>query len=91
MVKYHPNEKKAELVFNLISIPIDALSLALAGVASFTLRERTTTIVGPIVYRLDFNQFLTVVYHIIPALIVIFALLGLYNLRGTRKFRTDLG
>jgi exopolysaccharide biosynthesis polyprenyl glycosylphosphotransferase len=40
---------------------------------------------------LDFNQFLTVVYQIIPALIVIFALLGLYNLRGTRKFRTELG
>jgi exopolysaccharide biosynthesis polyprenyl glycosylphosphotransferase len=83
--------KKTELLFNLISIPVDAISLFLAGVASFYLRQHTTTIVGPIIYRLQLQEFLTVVYKIIPILVLIFAILGLYNLRGTRKFISELG
>ena len=83
--------KKAELIFNLISVPIDAFSLALAGITSFALRQRSINLVGPIIYQLNFQQFLAVVYQIIPALILIFALLGLYNLRGTRKFREEFG
>ena len=83
--------KKSELLFNLISIPVDAISLFLAGVASFYLRQRSTGVVGPIIYRLDLNQFLNVVYDIIPVMIIIFALLGLYNLKGTRKFIQESG
>jgi exopolysaccharide biosynthesis polyprenyl glycosylphosphotransferase len=83
--------KKTELIFNLISIPVDAIFLLLAGIVSFHLRQQSTTIVGPIIYRLDFGQFLSLVYKIIPALILIFALLGLYNLKGTRKFIQELG
>lgn len=83
--------KKAELIFNLVSIPVDALTLLFAGIASFYLRENSISVVGPIIYRLDFKQFLTVVYQIIPALLVIFGALGLYNLRGTRKFSSEFG
>lgn len=83
--------KKTELVFNLVSIPIDAISLLLAGIASFYIRQQTTTIVGPIIYQLNLNSFLQVVYKIIIILVLIFALFGLYNLRGTRKFGQELG
>ncbi|MEK7161415.1 MAG: sugar transferase, partial [Patescibacteria group bacterium] len=83
--------KKTELIFNLISIPVDAVSLLLAGIASFYLRQKTTTIVGPIIYQLDVNNFLSVVYKIIAFLILIFAFLGLYNLKGTRKFISESG
>ncbi len=83
--------KKTELLFNLISIPVDAVSLLCAGIASFYLRQKTTTIVGPIIYQLEINSFLSVVYKIILFLIVIFALLGLYNLKGTRKFISESG
>ncbi len=83
--------KKTELIFNLISIPVDAISLLLAGIASFYLRQETTTIVGPIIYQLDVNNFLSVVYKIITFLILIFAFLGLYNLKGTRKFISESG
>lgn len=83
--------KKAELIFNLISIPVDALSLLLAAVAAFSLREKSINLVGPIIYQLDFHQFILVVYKIIPALILIFAILGLYNLKGTRKFVQEFG
>ena len=78
--------KRAELIFNLVSVPVDALMLLLAGVVSFDLRERFTHFVGPIVYQLNLSQFLLVVEKITPAMLVIFAFLGLYNLRGTRKF-----
>ena len=50
--------KKTELIFNLISIPVDALSLLVAGVVSFYLRQESTHIVGPIIYQLNFHQFL---------------------------------
>ncbi len=81
--------KKTELIFNLISVPMDAISLLIAGIASFYLRQKTTTIVGPIIYQLDLNNFLSVVYRLILFLIIIFALLGLYNLKGTRKFISE--
>ncbi len=83
--------KKTELIFNLISIPVDAVSLLLAGIASFYLRQNTIQIVGPIIYQLDISAFLSIVYQFILFLILIFAFLGLYNLRGTRKFINDLG
>jgi len=38
---------------------------------------------------LNLIDFLSVIERIIPALILIFALLGLYNLRGTRKFLSE--
>jgi len=60
--------------------------LLCAGMAAFNLRGDFTHIVGPIIYQLNLGQFLTVIEKIIPVLILIFALLGLYNLRGTRKF-----
>jgi exopolysaccharide biosynthesis polyprenyl glycosylphosphotransferase len=83
--------KKSELIFNLVSIPVDAISLALAGIVSFNLRKHFLEVVGPIMYRLDLNEFLVLMYKIIPALILIFALLGLYNLKGTRKFIKEFG
>jgi exopolysaccharide biosynthesis polyprenyl glycosylphosphotransferase len=78
--------KKAELIFNIVSIPVDAIMLLFAGIVSFNLRGDFTNIVGPIAYQLNLVDFLLVIEKIIPALIIIFALLGLYNLRGTRKF-----
>ncbi len=82
--------KKAELIFNLVSIPVDAIMLLAAGIVSFYVRQQPEIISKPIVYTLDLKQFVLVVINIIPALIIIFALFGLYNLRGTRKFGNEL-
>lgn len=81
--------KKTELIFNLISIPVDAVALLLAGVIAFNLRENPSVIAKPIIYHLAFTDFLSTAYKIIPVLLLIFALLGLYNLRGTRKFFSE--
>ena len=89
--------KKSELIFNLISIPFDALMLLLAGVASFYLRLQPNVISKPIVYLLSLREFLLgYAAFLIPILLVVFALLGLYNLKGVRKlwqeaFRVTVG
>ncbi len=83
--------KRSELAFNMASIPVDACMLLLAGLISFYLRERSTKLVGPILFQLNLADFLSVSYKLIPILLIIFAALGLYNLKGTRKFFTEFG
>ncbi len=83
--------KRTELIFNLISIPLDAIMLLVAGIVSFYLRSQPAVISKPIIYRLELQSFLNVAYTIIPVLLLIFALVGLYNLKGTRKFVNELG
>ncbi len=82
--------KKIELVFNLMSIPVDAFMLILAGITSFYLRQQPEVIAKPITYHLAVGDLVMTSYKIIPVLIIIFALMGLYNLRGTRKFAQEL-
>ncbi len=83
--------KRTELILNIISIPVDAAMLLLAGIVSFNLRQKTVSFVGPIIYQLNLTDFLNVIDKIIPVLILIFAILGLYNLKGTRKFFSEFG
>ncbi len=83
--------KRSELAFNIASIPTDAIMLLMAGLASFYLRQKSTNIVGPILYQLKLPEFLPIAFKLIPILILIFAVLGLYNLRGTRKFFHEFG
>ncbi len=83
--------KRTELIFNLVSLPVDALMLCAAGLASFYLRLHSLNLVGPVIYQLQLPEFLGIVYLVIPLLLLAFAALGLYNLRGTRKFSQELG
>lgn len=83
--------KKTELIFNLVSIPVDAVMVLVAGIASFYLRQRPEVIARPILYELTLNDFLLTASRLIPMLVLIFAFLGLYNLRGTRKFLDEFG
>lgn len=78
--------KRSELLFNLISIPTDILMLALAGIVAFYLRLETQDLVGQVQFELQISAFLVVLTKVIPTLLIIFALMGLYNLKGTRRF-----
>ena len=49
--------KRSELIFNIVSIPIDAISLFLAGLASFYLRIRLEQYL-PIKFVPEFAEFL---------------------------------
>lgn len=65
---------------------MDFAALAAAGIVSFYIRLHTEGIVGPVLYELQINDFIEILVKIIPVLLIVFALLGLYNLRGTRRF-----
>lgn len=83
--------KKTELIFNLISIFGDALALCLAGVISFYLRYESerffpNDILGPVLFELSMAEFLLILVKVIPVVLIIFALLGLYSQRGIRRF-----
>lgn len=83
--------KKPELLFNIVSVPVDALMLILAGLFSFYTRIHFQELVGPVIYDLRIIDFVKVLYFVIPVLMLIFALLGLYKLKGTRKVTEELG
>ncbi len=81
--------KRTELVFNIVSIPIDIVSLTLAALVSFYIRLRLDPFI-PISFSLNFAGYLLIIAKAIPALLLIFAFSGLYNLRGTRRFSQEL-
>ncbi|MHB8871148.1 MAG: sugar transferase [Candidatus Doudnabacteria bacterium] len=80
--------KRSELIFNILSIPVDITSLLLAGVMSFYIRLNLETYF-PVLFKPDLKEFVLNLLAVIPILLVIFAFAGLYNLRGTRKFSTE--
>ncbi|MDB4940101.1 MAG: hypothetical protein JWO40_526 [Candidatus Doudnabacteria bacterium] len=80
--------KRTELFFNIVSIPVDIISLILAGLVSFYIRLRLDPLI-PISFNLNFQNYLMILSKAIPALLIIFAFAGLYNLKGTRRFSTE--
>ena len=81
--------KRSELGFNLLSIPLDACSLVLAGVSAFYIRLQYQTVIGPVLYNLEIQQFLGLAFKIVPILVVIFAFFGLYKLQGRRRLSAE--
>jgi exopolysaccharide biosynthesis polyprenyl glycosylphosphotransferase len=81
--------KRSELLFNLISIAVDFLMLILAGVLAFYLRFRLEQF-RPIIYSLSLANYLRILFLVSPVLILLLALAGLYNLKGTRKISSEL-
>lgn len=82
--------KKTELIFNLISIPTDIVSLLTAGIVSFYLRYQSDSVVGPVLFNLSLSEFTSILLKAIPIILIIFAILGLYAQTGTRRFLYEL-
>src|SRR5688500_12541865 len=81
--------KRSELLFNLISIVVDFVMVLLAGTMAFYLRFRLEE-VRPILYNLTISEYLTNLILIAPVIILLMALAGLYNLKGTRRLSAEL-
>src|SRR3990167_1551350 len=81
--------KKSELLFNLISIFVDFLMVLVAGIIAFYLRFRLAEF-RPILYSLTLGDYVKVLALIGPVLILLLALAGLYNLKGTRRVSSEL-
>lgn len=77
--------KRSELFFNIFSVPLDAIMLFTAAWVSFYTRVHSTNLVGPVQYELVLSKFLWTAGAVLPVVLLIFACIGLYNLRGARK------
>lgn len=82
--------KRSELLFNLLSIPVDIISLLAAGVTAFILRFKLVDYVGQVQFELGLRDLIIAMGQALPFLLIAFAALGLYNLRGTRRFMFEL-
>lgn len=81
--------KRAELVFNLFSVPLDAVMLLFAGVSAFYLRFRYESFIGPIIFELNFANFLLLCLKVLPAVLFFFAWFGLYKITGARRLARE--
>ncbi|MFH1426407.1 MAG: sugar transferase [Candidatus Kerfeldbacteria bacterium] len=78
--------KRSELIFGAILLPIDYIMLAAAGLSAYFLRFNTTVVDWvEVTYEIPFNSYFAVVLITAVAWVGIFALSGLYNIRGTRR------
>jgi exopolysaccharide biosynthesis polyprenyl glycosylphosphotransferase len=78
--------KRSELAFNLISVPLDIIALVVAAIVSFYIRTHAVDWVGPVLYDLKLSDFIIVVLEVLPIVLILFALLGLYSITGTKRF-----
>ena len=79
-------KKKAELFFGVILLPIDFFMLILAGLSAYYLRFGVTVSeLRPVIYEMPWTNFMLIMMFVALIMILIFALAGLYNLKGTRR------
>ena len=78
--------KRSELLFNIISIPLDTVSLLLAALVSFYIRTGYASRFIPVSFEPDLPRFMHLMSMALPAILLIYAIFGLYNLKATRKF-----
>lgn len=89
-------QKKSELFFNLILLPIDFLAVFSSFVLAYIIRLRPdllgfTTVAKPAAYPFGILLFLKISAVIIPVWILIFALTGLYSQSSLRGRLEELG
>ncbi|MFH1661538.1 MAG: sugar transferase [Candidatus Falkowbacteria bacterium] len=83
--------KKSELFFSALLVPLDFLMIVLAGVSAYYIRfAQITTEIRPVIFNLQFSGYLKTVVLVAFFWIIIFALAGLYNIKGARKLIKEI-
>ncbi len=78
--------KRSELIFSSILVPLDYLMIVLAGVSAYYIRfSEFTTDIRPAIFSLPFLEYFKILLWVALAWVFIFAFLGLYNIKGTKK------
>lgn len=78
--------KKSELVFSFLLLPLDFLMIILAGISAYYLRfTALATEIRPVIFSLPFGEYFRILLLIAVAWLLIFALAGLYNIKGWRR------
>ncbi len=77
---------KSEIFFSALLVPVDYLMIALAALAAYGLRfGSAVSEIRPVIYEIPFREFLNIVFIVAIFWIAIFALSGLYTMKGQRK------
>jgi exopolysaccharide biosynthesis polyprenyl glycosylphosphotransferase len=83
--------KKSELFFSFLLLPVDFLMIILAGLSAYYIRfAQFTTDIRPAIFNLPLPQYLQAVVVVALVWLVIFALAGLYKIRGPKHFIQEL-
>lgn len=78
--------KKAELYFGAVLVPLDAVMLVLAGLSAYALRFQSSVInIHPVLYEIPFQSYLNALVLTALTWVIIFAFVGLYHIRSTRR------
>ncbi len=83
--------KRIEAFFSVLLVPVDFAMLALAGVSAYYLRfSRLSTGIRPAIFNLPLGVYLRSLTIIVILWLLIFALAGLYRLRGARRLAQEI-
>lgn len=78
--------KRIEIFFSVLLIPIDYLAIVLAGLSAYFIRFGTFyTDIRPVIFDLPLRDYVSILLVVGLIWIPIFALAGLYAMRGTRR------
>ena len=80
-------KKRSELFFSAIQVPMDAAMIILAALNAFSIRNIPEILaLKPKLYSFPLHSYLNIIFIILPFVLIVYALEGLYNLKVTRKF-----
>jgi len=83
--------KQSELFFSFLLVPLDFLMIILAGISAYYLRfASVATEIRPVIFSLPFGDYFQILLLIDLAWLVIFALAGLYNIKGSRRLTAEV-
>lgn len=83
--------KKSELTFSALLVPIDYVMIVVAGLAAYYLRfSSSLTEIRQVFYELPFGDYLNIVLGVALLWLPVFALSGLYTIRGNRRVIDEL-
>ncbi|MEI8143571.1 MAG: exopolysaccharide biosynthesis polyprenyl glycosylphosphotransferase [Candidatus Berkelbacteria bacterium] len=81
--------KKAELTFAFLLVPVDIAVIIFSFAVSYFLRQHLGTDLGSL--AVDQSVYLKIALYIIPIWVVVFAMNGLYNIRSSSSFLSEMG
>ncbi|MDP2736259.1 MAG: sugar transferase [bacterium] len=83
--------KQSELFFSFLLVPLDFLMIILAGISAYYLRfASVATEIRPVIFSLPFGDYFQILLLIALAWLIIFALAGLYNIKGSRRLTAEV-
>ena len=83
--------KRSDLVFSAILLPLDYIMLVLAALAAYALRYQDwVQEIRPVIFNLDFKEYFNYAWIIALGWLIIFAIAGLYQIKGSRKIFSEI-